>query len=187
MFTSRHIKHSRLLLRHARKYLRYKHDKLSDVDREQIVSEMQILREALRSRDRQKIHSAAQTLEYMCAERMDDNGRFCIDTIIKASERMEELLEAMLLLARISRSELELEEVDLSTLAMDNILRLHLQERNRVVEHQVASEVTVMGDARLLKSALENLLGNAWKYTRKEAVTRIEFGVTTIDGERPSS
>src|SRR5213596_1450151 len=63
MFTSRHIKHSRLLLRHARKYLRYKHDKLSDADREQIVSEMQMLREALRSRDRLKIHSAAETLD----------------------------------------------------------------------------------------------------------------------------
>ena len=63
MFTSRHIKHSRLLLRHARKYLRYKHDKLSDADREQIVSEMQTLRESLRSRDREKIHSAAETLD----------------------------------------------------------------------------------------------------------------------------
>ena len=59
MFTARHIKHSRLLLRHARKYLRYKHDKLSSEDREQIVAEMQTLREALRSRDRQKIHGAA--------------------------------------------------------------------------------------------------------------------------------
>ena len=63
MFTSRHIKHSRLLLRHARKYLRYKHDKLSDADRDQIVSEMQTLREALRSRDRQNVHSAAETLD----------------------------------------------------------------------------------------------------------------------------
>jgi len=63
MFTSRQIKHSRLLLRHARKYLRYKHDKLSDVDREQIVSEMQTLREALRSRDGQNIHAAAETLD----------------------------------------------------------------------------------------------------------------------------
>src|ERR1700757_4209797 len=63
MFTPRHIKHSRLLLRHARKYLRYKHDKLSGTDREQIVSEMQMLREGLRSRDRQKIHSAAETLD----------------------------------------------------------------------------------------------------------------------------
>jgi len=63
MFTSPQIKHSRLLLRHARKYLRYKHDKLSDVDREQIVSEMQMLREALRSKDRQNIHTAAETLD----------------------------------------------------------------------------------------------------------------------------
>src|SRR6476659_6680443 len=63
MFTSRHIKHSRLLLRHARKYLRYKHDKLSDVDREQIVSEMQTLIESLRSRDRENIHGAAETLD----------------------------------------------------------------------------------------------------------------------------
>ena len=63
MFTSRQIKHSRLLLRHARKYLRYKHDKLNDVDREQIVSEMQVLREALRSKDRQNIHTAAETLD----------------------------------------------------------------------------------------------------------------------------
>ena len=63
MFTSRQIKHSRLLLRHTRKYLRYKRDKLSDADRDQIVAEMQTLREALRSRDRQNIHSAAETLD----------------------------------------------------------------------------------------------------------------------------
>src|SRR5881392_356203 len=63
MFTSRQIKHSRLLLRHARKYLRYKHDLLSDADRDQIVAEMQVLRTALRERDRQRIHSAAETLD----------------------------------------------------------------------------------------------------------------------------
>ena len=63
MFTSRQIKHSRLLLRHARKYLRYKHDLLSDADRQQIVAEMQVLRTALRGRDRQRIHSAAETLD----------------------------------------------------------------------------------------------------------------------------
>ena len=63
MFTSRQIKHSRLLLRHARKYLRYKHDLLSDADRQQIVAEMEVLRTALRERDRQRIHSAAETLD----------------------------------------------------------------------------------------------------------------------------
>src|SRR5215467_850320 len=63
MFTPRHIKHSRLLLRHARKYLRYKHDLLNAADREQVVSEMQALRVALRGRDRDKIHSTAATLD----------------------------------------------------------------------------------------------------------------------------
>src|SRR5262245_56907013 len=63
MFTSRQVKHSRLLLRHTRKYLRYKRDKLSNADREQIVAEMQTLRESLRSRDREKIHTAAETLD----------------------------------------------------------------------------------------------------------------------------
>src|SRR5258708_31726093 len=63
MFTSRQIKHSRLLLRHARKYLRYKHALLSDADRQQIIAEMQVLRTALRGRARQGIHSAADTLD----------------------------------------------------------------------------------------------------------------------------
>src|SRR5256884_8916803 len=63
MFPPRHIKHSRLLLRHARKYLRYKDDRLSTSDREQILAEMSNLREALRDRDREKIHSAADILD----------------------------------------------------------------------------------------------------------------------------
>src|SRR6476661_1611614 len=63
MFTPRHVKHSRLLLRHARKYLRYKDDLLSTSDREQILGEMSNLREALRDRDREKIHSAADILD----------------------------------------------------------------------------------------------------------------------------
>src|SRR2546430_14479581 len=63
MFTSRHVKHSRLLLRHARKYLRYKADRLSESDRDEIVSGMQRLRDALRERDRESVHSAADTLD----------------------------------------------------------------------------------------------------------------------------
>src|SRR5246127_2077422 len=63
MFTSRHVKHSRLLLRHARKYLRYKDDRLSTSDREEIVAGMKSLREALRDKDRERIHSAADTLD----------------------------------------------------------------------------------------------------------------------------
>ena len=63
MFTPRHIKHSRLLLRHARKYLRYKADLLSASDREQIVTGMKELKSALRDRDRERIHGTADALD----------------------------------------------------------------------------------------------------------------------------
>src|SRR5947209_20626930 len=63
MFTRRHIKHSRLLLRHARKYLRYKDDLLSSSDREEIVAGMKSLRDALRQKDRERIHGAADALD----------------------------------------------------------------------------------------------------------------------------
>src|SRR6266496_3694042 len=63
MFTRRHIKHSRLLLRHARKYLRYKDDLLSGSDREEIVAGMKSLRDALRQKERERIHSTADTLD----------------------------------------------------------------------------------------------------------------------------
>jgi signal peptidase I len=65
MFTSRHVKHSRLLLRHARKYLRYKDDRLSVSDREQIVAGMKSLRDALRQKDRERIHGTADALDKM--------------------------------------------------------------------------------------------------------------------------
>ena len=63
MFTPRHVKHSRLLLRHARKYLRYKRDLLSASDRDEIVAGIENLRHALQQRDRQRIHSTAEALD----------------------------------------------------------------------------------------------------------------------------
>src|SRR5437870_9268702 len=63
MFTPRHVKHSRLLLRHARKYLRYKNDRLSGSDREEIVARIGLLLDALRRRDHEKTHKAADALD----------------------------------------------------------------------------------------------------------------------------
>src|SRR5947207_3355761 len=63
MFTPRHVKHSRLLLRHARKYLRYKNDLLSGADREEIISGMENLRNALRQRDHEVVHTTADKLD----------------------------------------------------------------------------------------------------------------------------
>src|SRR5947199_4549034 len=63
MFTPRHVKHSRLLLRHARKYLRYKNDLLRGPDREEIVAGIRNLRDALHRRDHEKTHNTAEALD----------------------------------------------------------------------------------------------------------------------------
>src|SRR5438093_9466901 len=63
MFTPRHVKHSRLLLRHARKYLRYKNDLLTSSDREEIVAGIENLRDALYRRDHERVHSTADALD----------------------------------------------------------------------------------------------------------------------------
>ena len=130
------------------------------------------------------IYSAAQILEDVCSDKLDETGRFCIGSICKASERMEVLFDAMLHLSRISRRELRHEEIDLSLLAMEILTRLKEEEPGRNAEFIIEPGLTAHGDAPLLKSALENLLGNAWKYTRKNDVTRIEFGVTEEKGEK---
>jgi signal peptidase I len=63
MFTPRHVKHSRLLLRHARKYVRYKNDLLNGADREEIIGRMENLRDALRQRDHERVHTTADALD----------------------------------------------------------------------------------------------------------------------------
>jgi light-regulated signal transduction histidine kinase (bacteriophytochrome) len=123
-------------------------------------------------------------LEQLFAEQLGETGSFCINSICTASERMEELLDAMLLLSKISRSELKREEIDLSDLATIILSRMHMEEPERRVESVVEPGLKAVGDLGLLKSALENLLGNAWKYTRNKEVTRIEFGMTLGNGER---
>ena len=130
------------------------------------------------------IYSGAQVLQQLFSEQLDETGRFCIDSICQASERMDELMDAMLLLSKISRSDLKYEEIDLSDIATGILTRLHREEPDRRAECAVSPDLRVMGDRRLLKSALDNLLGNAWKYSRKKEMTQIEFGMTEENGMR---
>jgi signal transduction histidine kinase len=96
---------------------------------------------------------------------------------------MGQLIEALLRLSRVARMELRRDAVDLSGLA--SVAARDLQERDsgRNVEFTIASGVIAMGDANLLRVVLDNLLGNAWKFTAKRDRARIEFGVETGAGE----
>jgi PAS domain S-box-containing protein len=130
-----------------------------------------------------KVYVSAQTLEEGHATRLSDEGRFLVHTIIEACERMEELIEAMLILGRISRSELHIEEVDLSDLACTVSAEIQLADSGHTAEFKIHEGLTAKGDPMLLRIALDNLLGNAWKYSHKNEKAAIEFGVASQEGE----
>ena len=106
-----------------------------------------------------------------------------IDRVIKASERMNKLIDAFISMARISRAELKIAPVDLSKIAEDILSFLRSTDPARTVEVKIAPGLTALGDERLLRIALENLLRNAWKFTSKKERAQIEFGATQREGE----
>jgi light-regulated signal transduction histidine kinase (bacteriophytochrome) len=89
---------------------------------------------------------------------------------------MNELIDDLLVLSRVSRQELRRERVDLSGLARAVLLELQSRSPEREVRIEVGHELTAEGDARLLRVAFENLFGNAWKFTSKKPAASISFG-----------
>ncbi|TRX01160.1 PAS domain S-box protein [Candidatus Methylobacter oryzae] len=111
------------------------------------------------------------------ADRLDETGRDRLRRVRAAAQRMATLIDDMLKLSRITRSELKREDVDLSALANEVIDELRRLEPNRVVQCTVQPGISAWGDARLLRIVLDNLLGNAWKFTSQQPDAHIEFGV----------
>lgn len=131
-----------------------------------------------------RMYLSAQALEEGYAGILDESGRQFTRSLRTSIERMEELIEAMLVLSQASRSEMRREDVDLGMLARDISVELEQGAQGRNVEFVVGVVEPVQGDPELLRVVLENLLGNAWKYTGKRAAARIEFGESDRGGER---
>ncbi|WP_084600486.1 sensor histidine kinase [Aromatoleum toluclasticum] len=129
------------------------------------------LRAPLRS-----IDGFSQVLLEDYADRLDEDGRDALRRVRAASQRMAQLIDDILKLSRLSRAEMHREPVDLSAIARTIADELRWTEPKREVEFVIADGVTARADARLLRVALENLLGNAWKYTARHPRARIEFG-----------
>jgi len=107
-----------------------------------------------------------------------------LQRVRSAAQRMALLIDGMLALARVTRQEMLIEEVDVSTMAAEILADLAEAEPGRTVETTVASGLRAQADAALLRSIFANLLANAWKFTGKHESARIEVGVTDADGER---
>ncbi|MDO9268484.1 MAG: PAS domain S-box protein [Methylobacter sp.] len=117
------------------------------------------------------------------ADRLDDTGKDRLQRIRAAAQRMAALIDDMLKLSRITRSELKREDIDLSVIANEVIGELRKQEPSRTVQCTIQEGVTAWADARLLRIVLDNLLGNAWKFTSKKSDAHIEFGMQNRNDE----
>ncbi len=124
----------------------------------------------------QNIDSFSQILAEEYAHRLNAEGRDYIQRLRASCQHMEEIIDALLALSNMSRHELALERVDLSTMARSVAAELKQKEPHRSVNWVIAEGLSVEGDAKLLRVVMENLLGNAWKFTAKRSRARIEFG-----------
>lgn len=101
-----------------------------------------------------------------------------LNRVIKAADRMNKLIDAFISMARITRTEIRMESVNLSKMVEDVIGFLRSAQPAREVQVEIAPNLICMGDGRLLRIVLENLLGNAWKFT-----TRVDHPVIQFGGE----
>ena len=115
---------------------------------------------------------------------LDEAGRDYLQRVRGAAARMSELIESMLKLARVGRGEVRRETLDLSRMARDILAELRAAEPGREVDAMIAPELRAMGDPVLVRALLQNLLGNAWKFTRDRARPHIEFAAGERRGER---
>ena len=125
----------------------------------------------------------SQALVEDYGDKLDPNARHYLERVRAASKRMSDLIDELLMLSRVTRSELKRETVDMSGLARDVAAELQATQAERRVAFEIMPGVTAEGDAWQLRLVVENLIGNAWKFTRDEAEAKIEFGLTEQDGE----
>jgi light-regulated signal transduction histidine kinase (bacteriophytochrome) len=161
-------------LKHAEKALEERTAQLEATNKELEAFAYSVshdLRAPLRS-----IDGFSQALLEDYAPSLDAEAQRYLQRVRGASQRMAQLIDDLLALSRLTRSELHREPVNLSRLAHSIAQELHHSDPERQVEFVIAEQIVAQADARLIWVVLENLLGNAWKFTAKHPQARIEFG-----------
>jgi light-regulated signal transduction histidine kinase (bacteriophytochrome) len=118
-----------------------------------------------------------------CADQLDATARGYLDRVRAATSRMSALIDDLLGLARVSRAPLLRQPIDLAKLASGVVEELRRRDPLRNVTVELQSNLRGLADPRLMTIALENLVGNAWKFSGKKPDARIEVGKTTEGGQ----
>ncbi len=130
------------------------------------------------------IDGFSQALLEDYGDKLDAEGHRHLARVREAAQRMALLIDDLLGLSRVTRAELRSQRIDLSALALGCVERLQRSEPARQIELVIAPGLVAHADPRLLSVALDNLLGNAWKFTSKSPHARIELGATPREGRR---
>ncbi|WP_190285676.1 CHASE domain-containing protein [Montanilutibacter psychrotolerans] len=128
------------------------------------------------------IDGFSRVLAERYADRIDEDGRGYLGRVRRAAARMGELIDALLQMTRVSRSDVKPVSIDMSRLAEEVVDELRAGDPQHQPQVVIAPGMGVDGDAVLLRNLLGNLLGNAWKFTRGRSDARIEFGRQQVAG-----
>jgi PAS domain S-box-containing protein len=117
------------------------------------------------------------------ADAVPDDLAGYLHRLTGAADRMNRMVDALLGLSRVARAEISVEHVDLTTEAHQVLDELTRDHPEREIVRSVCTDMSIRGDPTLLRLVLDNLLGNAWKFTAREPVARVTVGCREIDGE----
>ncbi|MCY1080095.1 sensor histidine kinase [Archangium lansingense] len=117
-----------------------------------------------------------------CTDKLDATGLDYLQRIRASSQRMAELIDGILALSRVNRTEFVETDVNLSGIARSVSEQLQRWQPERAARFQLQDALVDRGDSQLLRLVLENLMGNSWKFTRERSVAEIEFGTLPDNG-----
>lgn len=115
-------------------------------------------------------------------DRLDDEGRLMLERLSAGCEQMSVLIDDLLRLSRVSRGELNYQRVDLGAIATEIVAELRQSQPDHPVTVSLDEGLLVHGDASLLRVVLQNLLSNAWKFTRGQSDAQVHLGSITQEG-----
>ncbi|MBS1804015.1 MAG: HAMP domain-containing protein [Acidobacteria bacterium] len=131
----------------------------------------------------QHINNIGFLLQHSSTKSLDAEGRMLVDRLLEGSKRMSVLIDDLLNLSRASSHPLHRRPIDLSHIADSIVARLEAEKDGRSVRFDVAKGAHVFADEGLMQVVLDNLIGNAWKYTSKQDAALVQFGYRDENGE----